>query len=467
VYCDRLGRVKIRFPGTRPADHERANGAGTLDTEADSAWVRVASNWAGNGPGSLQQCGTVTLPRIGTEVLVNFLGGDPDKPVIVGQLYNEVAEPAGLSCVGDLPGNRYLSGTKSREIKGRRGNQIRFDDTSGQISAQLSSDHGCSELNIGFLTQPRFDGDAEIRGEGAELRTDKAIGLRGAHGVLISASAQIGAEGHFLEREELCRSATLAAQISDHLAQLAQKYSADPNESSGLPLLAERISSWTDSEGNEKARAPIVAVSAPAGHFVGSQGAIALGAQSTIDLVSSSDSRISSARNLLARASRGISMLAFKCGIKIVAASGNIRIQTHNGDIEITSLKKIKLIANENIEIQSPSIKIIAKGCQSNYEGGAITQESSGLHTIKSSKFIHKNGGDGDPERFKFIDSDIEHDQQVMVKDFVTDVPVVGRRYRITVEDGQIVEGTTDENGLSEKFKSNIAFATYHIELLD
>ena len=467
VHCDQLGRVKIRFPGTRPADHEAAGGAGASDTDADSAWVRVASNWAGNGPGSLQQCGTVGLPRVGTEVLVNFLGGDPDRPVIVGQLYNQMAEPPVLSCVGDLPGNRYLSGTKSREIKGRRGNQIRFDDTSGQISAQLSSDHGCSELNIGFLTHPRLDGDAEIRGEGAELRTDKAIGLRGAHGVLISASAQIGAEGHFLEREELCRSATLAAQISDHLAQLAQKYSADPNESSGLQLLAERISSWTDSEDNEKAGAPIVAVSAPAGHFVGSQGAIALGAQSTIDLVSGSDSRISSARNLLARASRGISMLAFKCGIKIVAASGNIRIQTHNGDIEITSLKKIKLIANENIEIQSPGIKIIAKGCQSNYEGGAITQESSGLHTIKSSKFIHKSGGDGNPEKFKFTDSDIEHDQQVMVKDFVTDVPVVGRRYRITVEDGQIVEGTTDENGLSQKFKSNIAFATYHIELLD
>ena len=285
--------------------------------------------------------------------------------------------------------------------------------------------------------------------------------------MLISASAQIGAEGHFLEREELCRSANLGCQISDHLAQLAQKYSADSNDSSGLPLLAERISSWTDSEGNENARAPIVAVSAPAGHFVGSQDAIGLGAQSTIDLVSGSDSRISTGRNLLARASRSISMLAFKCGIKIVAASGSIRIQTHNGDIEITSLKKIKLIANENIEIQSPAIKIIAKGCQSHYGGGAITQESSGLHTIKSSKFLHKNGGDGDPEEFKFVHSDIEHDQQVIVKDFVTDVPAAGRRYRISVEDGQIIEGTTDENGMSEKFKSNIAFATYQIELLD
>lgn len=103
VHCDQLGRVKIRFPGTRAVDHEAAGGAGASDTEADSAWVRVASNWAGNGPGSLQQCGTVGLPRVGTEVLVNFLGGDPDRPVIVGQLYNQMAEPPALNSLGNLP----------------------------------------------------------------------------------------------------------------------------------------------------------------------------------------------------------------------------------------------------------------------------------------------------------------------------------------------------------------------------
>ena len=59
----------------------------------------------------------------GTEALVNFLGGDPDKPVIVGQLYNEVAEPAALNRLGNLPASRYLSGLKSREIRAGRSNQ--------------------------------------------------------------------------------------------------------------------------------------------------------------------------------------------------------------------------------------------------------------------------------------------------------------------------------------------------------
>ena len=77
VYCDRLGRVKVRFPQTRTADHKRTAGAGATDTDADSAWVRVASSWAGNGPGGQSQCGLLGLPRVGSEVLIAYLGGDP------------------------------------------------------------------------------------------------------------------------------------------------------------------------------------------------------------------------------------------------------------------------------------------------------------------------------------------------------------------------------------------------------
>ncbi|MYN11524.1 phage baseplate assembly protein V, partial [Pseudoduganella aquatica] len=97
VHCDEMGRVKIRFPGTRAQDHGDRGLAGANNDECDSAWVRVASNWAGNGPGHQSQCGILGLPRIGSEVLVAFLGGDPDKPVIVGQLYNQEGLPPALS----------------------------------------------------------------------------------------------------------------------------------------------------------------------------------------------------------------------------------------------------------------------------------------------------------------------------------------------------------------------------------
>jgi len=469
VYCDRLGRVKIRFPGTRPADHEQANGAGTLDTEADSAWVRVASNWSGNGPGSLQQCGTVALPRIGTEVLVNFLGGDPDKPVIVGQLYNEVAQPPALSRAGELPGNRHLSGMKSREVEGVRANQLCFDDTPGEINAQLRSDHSNSELNLGFITYPRADGQAEQRGDGVELRTDRTVAIRGARGVLISANGQLNSKGLSLSRMELSRLAETSNHLSNELSSLAEKHAEDPPDGRELAELVQKISNWDGCPEGAQANnnQGIVAVSAPSGGFIGSNETIAVAAKAKVDVLSMADVNVSAGVNLMLRATRGISLFAFRMGIKLIAASGNIRIQSQNGDIEITSTKRIKLIANADIELQSPSIKFVAKGCQVTYSAGEVTQQSTGNHTIKSSKFSHASGGDGSPEILNLPSTEVEHDQRVLIKDLRSDAPLPNKKYKILLEDGQIIEGVTDASGLTKKFSTSIAFATYKIEIFD
>ena len=92
------------------------------------------------------------------EVLLGSLSGDPDRLVIIGILSNGANPPATFSDTGSLPGNRYLSGIKTKEIKGHRYNQLRLDDTPSQISAQLASEHAHSQLNLGYLTQPRNDG---------------------------------------------------------------------------------------------------------------------------------------------------------------------------------------------------------------------------------------------------------------------------------------------------------------------
>jgi type VI secretion system secreted protein VgrG len=224
VHCDEYGRVKIRFPATRPADHQHAQGAGASDTDADSAWVRVATNWAGNGT---SHCGTLALPRVGTEVLVAFLGGDPDKPIIICQLFNGRALPPPLSERANLPITRFLSGMRSQEIHGVRANQIRFDDTPREISAQLASDDGTSQLNLGWLTHPRSE-HRRPRGEGAELRSDKAVAIRGGKGVLITANSSNQAEGKQLDRAELIGLADGLRDIADQLGKLAETHAKDP-----------------------------------------------------------------------------------------------------------------------------------------------------------------------------------------------------------------------------------------------
>lgn len=466
VHCDEYGRVKVRFPGTRQEDHSHAQGAGASDSDRDSAWVRVASTWAGD------RRGTFTVPRVGDEVVVDFLGGDPDKPIIVAQVYGGPRPPPSFSDAGALPGNRYLAGIKSKEVGGTRYNQLRLDDTPGQINAQLSSQHGHSELNLGWLTHPRRSGQGEARGEGAELRSDCAVAIRGAQGVLVSAAARERAGGKQLDRSELIDLAEALQGVQRQLSELSSTHHADDTDGEQLKQLIAYLKQWeagsnTESDSTGSGGQPVVALSAPAGVAVTSQDNIAIGAQTDVDMVSIGNTQLSVGRKLLARVSDSISLFAHRLGIKLIAASGKLELQTHGGDIEVTSSKRIVLSANDEIVLQAPKVRIVAQGAQVDMGGGAITQQSSGEHTIKSSKFAHVGPGGGNPAAVKPPVSDDAHDQQAVLRWIGTDEPMKHQRYRITTEDGRTFEGRTDAAGLTERFTSSIPFARYTVEALD
>jgi type VI secretion system secreted protein VgrG len=405
-------------------------------------------------------------------VIVDFLGGDPDKPIIVAQVYGGTAPPPSFSHTGALPGNKYLAGIKSKEVQGKRYNQLRMDDTPGQINAQLSSEHGHSELNLGWLTHPRNDGQGEARGEGAELRSDQAVAVRGAQGVLISAAARQNASGKQLDRAELIGLAEALQGVQRHLADLSSTHHADDTDDRELKQLIGYLRQWeagsnTEKEGSGSGGQPVVALSAPAGVAVTSQDNIAIGAQTHIDIVSIGNTQLSVGKKLLARASDSISLFAHRLGIKLIAASGKLELQTHGDDVEVTSAKRIVLTATDEIVLQAPKLRFVAQGAQVDIGGGAITQQSSGEHTIKSSKFAHVGPGGGSPAGVVLPKSESAHDQQTVLRWIGTDEPMKNQRYRITTEDGRMFEGRTDATGLTERFTSAIPFGRYSIEALD
>jgi type VI secretion system secreted protein VgrG len=445
VYCDAMGRVKLRFPGTREQDHE--SGAGASDSDRDSAWVRVASFWAGD------KCGGIHLPRVGDEVLVDFLGGDPDKPVVVGNVYGAPLPPA-FSRVGELPDNRFLAGIKSKEINGIRYNQLHFDDTPGQISAQLASEHGYSQLNLGWLTHPRRNGRAQARGEGAELRSDGTVSLQGKSGVFISAEVQRGAEGTLLQRDALLGLAEVLQSVQQQLSELAQTHHADSTPAVKLKDLMKRLKAWdegtnVDPDGRD-GKAPVVAVSAPAGVAIGSQDNVLVGAQSQIDLVSVGETTLNAGKTILIRAAEAVSIFAHKLGMKLIAASGKLELQTHKDDIELTSAKRIVLSAADEIVLQAPKLRLLAKGAQVDIGSGEIVQQCSGNHTIKSAKFAHVTGGGGDVTALTLPASDLKADERIVLFDQQSGLPVKNRSYRAILADGQEVEGQTDAEGRTE-----------------
>ncbi len=113
IYTDEYARVKVHFHWDR---HDKSD-------ENSSCWVRVSQYWAG------KQWGSIHIPRIGQEVIVEFLEGDPDHPIITGRVYNaDQMPPYGL------PGNKTQCGVKSRSSKGGSSanfNEIRFEDKKG------------------------------------------------------------------------------------------------------------------------------------------------------------------------------------------------------------------------------------------------------------------------------------------------------------------------------------------------
>ncbi|HEY4184163.1 MAG TPA: type VI secretion system tip protein TssI/VgrG [Polyangia bacterium] len=125
IWTDDLGRVLVRFHWERvgadkPNDPERADD--DKDNESTPCWVRVASLWAG------KQWGIQFTPRIGQEVMVEFLEGDPDRPVVTGRMYNNLNKPPYPNA------KKTQSGIKSHSTKGggpNNFNEIRFDDKKG------------------------------------------------------------------------------------------------------------------------------------------------------------------------------------------------------------------------------------------------------------------------------------------------------------------------------------------------
>ncbi|WP_081241744.1 type VI secretion system Vgr family protein [Acinetobacter johnsonii] len=196
IYVDAWGRIKVRFMFTRSDDHAHDGGAGANDNDTDSAWVDVLTPWAGEGYGARFH------PRVGEIVVIDFFEGDVDRPFVVGRIHEAERHQTMFDVKGALPATKKLSGIRSQEVAGQGFNQLRFDDTTGQISVQLHSSHGASQLNLGNLSHPKETENSDGRGEGFELRTDQWGAMRAGKGLLISTYAQDQAVADHLAASE-------------------------------------------------------------------------------------------------------------------------------------------------------------------------------------------------------------------------------------------------------------------------
>jgi|688.fasta_scaffold01473_17 type VI secretion system secreted protein VgrG len=133
IHVDNYGRVKVRFQW----DREPENG------EHHSCWMRVSQLHAGPGFGG------ISIPRVGEEVIVSFIEGDPDRPIITGRVYHQESMPP-----FGLPGEKTRSGIKTKTYKGEGYNELTMDDTPGKEQIRI---HGQYDMNSTILHDQTLD----------------------------------------------------------------------------------------------------------------------------------------------------------------------------------------------------------------------------------------------------------------------------------------------------------------------
>ena len=428
IYTDQYGRVKVKFHWDRAQgdnDDEYLMGDGL-----NCCWLRVSTAWAGNN------FGTIHLPRIGQEVIVDFFNGDPDMPFVAGRLTNPEQMP-----IWELPDQKALSGIKSKELVGNQANQLVMDDTQGQVQVHLKSDHQASELNLGYITRiPDSKGRKDFRGEGFELRTDGHGVVRSNKGLFFTAYGRADAEKTVLEMDETIKQLEDALQLAKNLNQAAKK----------AKHIETRIADEEKQVGqmNGLKKAGIVQ-SAPNGIVSTTLESHMLHAGQNIHLLSEMDSNISSQSNITLHAGDSVGLYANSKGAKIYANQGNVEVQAQHAELLMNALKDVEVTSTEG------KISIFAKEEILISCGGAYIKLKDGQIELGSNQPV-KVKADLNIEASNSIDIQMPSwpktllDKALKIKTTQSphsDVPYVGMPFKLYADGVEVKKGITDESG--------------------
>jgi len=455
LYCDRLGRVRIRF-------HWQENGDA-------SCWVRVAQRSAGGG------MGCQFLPRIGQEVLVQFLENDIDRPIIVGALYNGQGEggvvptpggrrdrtsdtsvfdraddhapsaqgnlaggnsPVWHGASGDAAGHRNGAaqwGIRSKEFGGSGYNQLLFDDTDGQGRVQLKCSHAASELNLGHLIHAADNYRGSFRGLGAELRTDAYGAVRAGAGLLISSydithnAARRDPAGENAAGMTMMKQAVTLAQsfnsaasthqtvgLAAHLGAAKVNTSALDDEAAPLAAILKTLSGQVDKNSLHGAQvdasarnaassddklphvlAPLIAIAAKDGFGAVAGQSLQLATGETVSLLSGQDTQFVSGGQMRIHAGQTIGVLAGA----VKSGEGGIGLQLIAAkdaiDVQAQS-DELKVQARDDINVISANAHIdwaAAKRISLSTAGGANITIEGGNITVQCPGKIKVHAG--------------------------------------------------------------------------
>ncbi|CAN7570473.1 type VI secretion system tip protein TssI/VgrG [Pseudoduganella sp. LjRoot289] len=372
IHTDGYGRVKIQFHWDR---------AGKYDA-GGTPWTRVMMPMAG------PNLGQIALPRVGQEVVVQFVDGNIDHPIIMGAAYNARSQPP-----WGLPSQSALTGWRSRELNGgQRSNYLLLDDTSGQLQAQLRSDHLHSQLALGHIV--RVDdtaGRQEARGDGWELRTDGHGVARAAKGMLLTTEARPASRSHVTSLDETARRLSVAQRSHADLAALAKPYDASDAQSQQADAVKalERQQQEVKGKsggGSHSLSAPHLLLASPAGIAATTAGSTHLASDQHAAVSAGHSISLASGGGLFASARRALRLFVHQAGMKMIAAAGDIDLQALSDSIKLLAKLEITHTANRITITAKEEVVINGGGSYAKFTAGGIEHGTNGNYVAHAAK---------------------------------------------------------------------------------
>lgn len=438
IYTDEYNRVKVQFHW----DREGGN------TEHSSCWIRVSQIWAG------QEFGGFHTPRIGQEVIVSFLEGDPDRPIVTGRVPNTLNMPP-----YELPSQKNLSGLQSKEVQGSRRNQVVMDDTNGQIQTQISSDHHLSQLNLGYITRiDHVKGRDDFRGEGFELRTDGWGVFRAAKGMVITTDARQNAESHHKDIKELTD--TLKYAVDQHAKQsnLAVEHKGQDADADKQVLQDELEEQLNSIAGTGKAHGelnqPHLVLSSPAGIAATTPNSTHLHSGRNATITASRHHSVAAGHSFLVSALQKVSLFAHKAGMKLFAGRGKVEIQAQSDALDLIAERELRVFSTqETVKISAPKeILLTAGGSYIQISEKGVEIGTKGNTTVKTSNFDIKGPASKPyiPLALPRADLDLEPIPRaftVALKPALGDKVYSNEPFTLYEDGVEVMKGMTDSNG--------------------
>ncbi|SNU79443.1 Uncharacterized protein conserved in bacteria [Neisseria zoodegmatis] len=410
AYIDNMGRYRVKLP----FDLDEWSPGG------ESRPIRLAKPYAGPDYGQ-------HFPlHEGTEVMLSFVQGNPDRPYISGVMHDS-----------SHPDHVPADWNTRNVIRTWANNKLRMEDKQGQEHIKLATEYGKTQLNLGHIV----DGQRQKRGdngEGFELRTDSWGSLRAGKGLFISTDAQNQASGQVLDMDAAIAQMEQALSLAKSLNKAAHTAKNEATE-------AEEQAGRLNDSLKQLQRSGIIQ-SAPDGIASATPQSQLHTAGQHIHHISGGDTDISTGSNFTVHAVESVNLFAQSKGAKLQTNQGKVEIQAQNDEMQLNALKDATITssAGKVTVAAKDEILLTSGGGYIKIKDGNIELGCPKMVWVKCAGF-QVMGPRSLSQMFNTLPK-TKFDQEILVKT-PSVKPIANRRFILTRSDGTKIQGVTDANG--------------------